>query len=448
MKSSNEIDIFDSKHSVITNSKHRMLTESNEFYRVRHSMTVNQQRLLLLVISELQFKHKEEMKAENFIVPSVTLFIPDIEEALEISSKSIYNDLYKATRDLGKISFERRIAPGEYEVIGLIERAKASEGRGLVQIQLTRSALSYFGNLSDNYHKFQLRMIAMLSTPYQMNFYKALCNVTNTQHKTRTFWLYPEYLKKENDLYLPDVIGYDPNSKSYSQYKNIKRRIINDTKDIIGKKTDITDINCKEIKSGRKVIGLKISFRVDYSRRTSLRAASQSWMHPVEYYFSTIHYKKLTPQEQKIYDEHGFKSEDIKKTFNNFVMDYEPIIRQAVIERGDVYPDLSTITWYVNWLLENGAMNKYRTDKPDMMNPEQSYTAVLYASRFQTEDKQLLPSSFEIDDELADWAIAFYPHIDNVKETSKFILWHRENQIKSMNWALKWMQWLAGAESK
>ena len=442
-----DFDLLDAKQGLIKNSRYRLLKESNEFYRVRHNMTVHQQRLLLLTISELQFKN--QINLDNTTeVPTVTLYIPEIEKALGVSkSNKIYKDLYGATRSFGTCAFERRIAPKEYEIVSLIEKARVSKGRGLVQIQLTKTALNFFGDLTENYHKFQLRMITMLSSTYQMNLYRALCNVENTSHKSRKFWLYPEYSKGPNDLYLPDVLGYRPDmTKSYQEYKNVKRRILSSAIKGVEEKTDIVDISLEEILLGRKVIGVKISFRIDYSRRSSLRAASQSWMHPLEHYFSTEHYKKLSPSDQKSYDENGFKREDIKKCFHIFLIENESLVRKLVIERGEVYPDISTIQWYVDWLQKHGYLS-YKNEAPSMMNPEQSYTSVLHTARYQTEKEELLPKDFDIDDQLAEWAISFYPHAAGPDQTTAFMLYHRENQTKSKNWALRWMRWLAGARN-
>ena len=379
----------------------------------------------------------------------MTLYIPEIEKALGFTkSNKIYKDLYGATRKLGTCAFEKRIAPKEYEIIGLIETARVSEGRGLVQIQLTKTALRFFGDLTDNYHRFQLRMIALLSSAYQMNLYRALCNVENTSHKSRKFWLYPEYIKNPSDLYLPDVLGYRPDlTKSYKEYKNVKRRILNAAISGVEDKTDIVDIQLKEILLGRKVIGVQLSYRIDYSRRSSLRAASQSWMHPLEFHFASEHYKKLTPEQQREYDKDGFESDVIKQLFNQFILNNEVEVRKAVIESGEHYPDVSALNWYVDWLIESGYLSGSdgQTEIPGTIDPAQSVTAVWYASQFQTLEPTLIPGDFKPDEQLQSWAIKFYPYVDHEGETTRFILYSREKQTKSNNWVLTWMRWLAGA---
>ena len=442
-KVTEKVGLFDANN--ISKAEHRIIKESNNFYFVRHNMTMNQHRMVLLVASELQFKNLTE-KDE---IPYVTLYIPDIEKILGIVNGNMYRDLYSAGLGLGRCAFEKRISPGEYEVVNFIETVRVSKGRGLVQVKLTRSAIrEYFGKLTESYHRFQLRLLALCSTSYQMNLYKALSSVQNTSHKTRIFYLYPEYIRDIGDLYFPDIMGYRiEQNKSYREYKNVKRKILIPALKGIEEKTDIVDINVQELKSSRKVYAIKISYRIDYSRRTSLHAASQSWMHPLEYGFSTDHYKKLGKDLQLKYDSKGFEIEEIRQAFNQYVIDHEETVREYTLKNDGYYPDVSTIDWYINWLFEKGILNGENAPEiTGMIDPAQSITAIWYASKFQTAEEQLISADFELDDHLTMWAIKFYPYIDHDLQTTNFILHARENKIKSKNWVLRWMRWLAGSK--
>ncbi|WP_281648976.1 replication initiation protein [Parendozoicomonas sp. Alg238-R29] len=449
-----QLDLLGSKHNIITNAEYRIVKESNDFYRVRHNMTLNQQRLVLFAASETQFRRDVATKTDD--PEDITLYIPDLVKALGVSSKSAYNDFYTAGKNLGKVAFERRLAPGEYEVISLIDKARISKGRGLVQIKFGKSAMDFFGDISDHYHRFQLRQIACLSTTYQINLYRALSSVENTPHKTRMFWLYSEYLEKPTDMLLPDIMGYNPEStKSYQQFKNVNRRILKPAVEAIGQHTDITSIEIEEIRSGRKVVGVKLSYRIDYSRRSSLRAASQAWMHPLEFHFSVSHYKELSPAHQKEYDRKGFEAESIRDIFHTFVEQEESHVRYEVLDKGHVYPDISTIGWYMDWLEEKGHLkpevdgdswiDQILMEEGRGLAPEQSLVAVRYASQFSTAKTLPLPECFELDNALYLWASNFYPWVDEEKETTRFILHAREKQLTSKNWVYAWMKWLAGS---
>lgn len=449
-----QLDLLGSKHNTITNAEYRIVKESNDFYRVRHNMTLNQQRLVLFAASETQFRRDEAAISGD--LEDITLYIPDLVRALGLSSKNAYGDFYIAAKNLGKVAFERRLAPGEYEVISLIDKARISKGRGLVQIKFGKSAMDFFGDISDHYHRFQLRQIACLATTYQINLYRALSSVENTPHKTRVFWLYSEYLEKNTDMLLPDIMGYNPETtKSYQQYKNVNRRILKPAVEAIGQHTDITNINTEEIRSGRKVVGVKLSYRIDYSRRSSLRAASQAWMHPLEFHFSVEHYKELSPKQQKEYDRKGFETESIREVFHAFVEKEEGHIRYNILDKDQVYPDISTIGWYMDWLEKQGYFKSEDNDEDWIekilmeegrgLSPEQSLVAVRYASQFSTTKALPLPENFELDNALYLWASNFYPWVDEEKETTRFILHARENQLTSKNWVYAWMKWLAGS---
>ena len=182
-------------------------------------------------------------------------------------------------------------------------------------------------------------------------------------------------------------------------------------------------------------------------------------MHPLEFEFSAEYYKNLPPSLQKEYDRKGFESEDVRVIFHTFVEKKETEVREEKLGQGLVYPDISTISWYMTWLEETGKLNASASQDPQWLNkvlaeggkglePSQSLVAVQYAAQFSTKAAKPIPEDFELDDALYLWASNFYPWVDEERETTRFIFHAREKQLTSKNWVYSWMKWLAGCNYK
>ncbi|GAA0748749.1 replication initiation protein [Clostridium oceanicum] len=209
------------------------VTKANDLNLRAYKLSRIEQLFLLSVISLVQ-PTDEDFKTYK-------INIKDFINLLSLKGKSKYCDLPKITKSLMTKVIEIKRSHSLLQVCWF-SSVEHKTGEGIIEVEFSPKLKPYLLNLKNNFVSYSLNQVSNLSSKYSIRIYELLRQFS--YQKTVKFNL------EEFRL----LIGID--SGEYPRYSNLKQRVLNKSKKEISKKTDI-DFNFEEIKSGRKVIGIK-----------------------------------------------------------------------------------------------------------------------------------------------------------------------------------------------
>lgn len=159
---------------------------------------------------------------------------------LDIKDQSKYTEIPKITKKLLQKAFE--IQQGNKIIqLSWLSSAEYDKGTGMVELEFSPKLKPYMLGLKEFFTTYQLRNILELTCKYSIRLYEIF--KSNEYRQT----LKMELIELFNILKL---------SKAYSEYFDLKKRILEPAKKELSEKTDI-EFDYKPIKTGRKVTALK-----------------------------------------------------------------------------------------------------------------------------------------------------------------------------------------------
>ena len=215
------------------------ITKSNALNEASYKLSLNEQRLVLLFISQINsFK---PVKKDGFHTVSAKEF----SETFHVDIKKAYIALKDASDRL----FEKKIfflnsAGEEIEKFRWCYHCKYNVGYGTVSIAYSPSIIKHLSLFTDGkFISYDLTQIAKINSMYSIRIYELIKQVQNTQHK------YKEMTVKE----FRDCLKV---SDLYPRYFDLNKRVIAPAIKDINRYTDI-HVELEAIKKGRNISTLK-----------------------------------------------------------------------------------------------------------------------------------------------------------------------------------------------
>lgn len=224
-----------------------LVVKSNELIMASYAMTVNEQRLLLACIGQIDSRSAIDNDA---------VFTLSVEQARDLfytkgDQRNAYRDLQEAAERL----FERkvRIDLGDKKELltRFVQSIRFDHDQGSVQIRFAREILPYLSQLERNFTKYRLSNIVQLTSSHAVRIYELIVS-----WGTQGQW----YKEMEIDEFR-ELLGL---GEKYKQNSELKARVTGPAIEQINENTDFElDISFRKSKRAFKWIQLRFNRKAD-----------------------------------------------------------------------------------------------------------------------------------------------------------------------------------------
>ena len=272
---------------VIDISDKNLVTKSNVLITTRYTLTVQEQRIVLLIISLIQPEDKDLV---FYKIP-----VKKFNEIIGIKGESSYSELKNIVEKLRSRTFSIERNNG-FLTTGWISSADYISGDSHIEIMIDPKLKPYLLNLKQYFTSYKLKNIIKLKSIFSIRIYELLKQFEKI--KERAF---------EIDE-LKEILGIE---KKYERYSDFKRKCIIKAQNELKEKTDIS-FTFSERKKGKKVFEIVFHIKtkaVNYGQKNGeieIKLNSNN-----EYYNRLTEYFLLSPnQAQEIIDKYPTKHID------------------------------------------------------------------------------------------------------------------------------------------
>lgn len=226
------------QYKLIVPQDNAVVTKHNKLIEARYSLTLQEQRLILWVVSQIE---PEDTDIDGFSIP-----IKELARFLGVErNKNIYKQMEAITRGLVTKGVEVRNLEKETLLqTTWLDHAFYRFGEGIVEIAVSDKLKPYLIELNKHFTSISLRVAVSLKSSYSIRIYELLKQYQKIGQR--------EITVADLRLYL----GIKP--KQYEKYAWFKRRTVLSSQQEINAKSDI-HFEFEEIKRGRKVHSLKFT---------------------------------------------------------------------------------------------------------------------------------------------------------------------------------------------
>lgn len=212
------------------------VTKSNHLIEASYKLTLNEQRLLLITISQIDPRKP--------IPRTLTVSARDFSEMFGLPSNKAYEALAEATDNLYERDF-RTYDAGRKERFRWVDRCEYNKGEGAVTLSFTQWVAPYLSKLNSQFTSYRLKHVSTLRSVYSIRLFEMLMQYKNTGILITTVTKFRERLMLED---------------KYDRYTNMKERVI---RPAIKELADCCglEIGLTEIKRGRTIERLHFHFK-------------------------------------------------------------------------------------------------------------------------------------------------------------------------------------------
>lgn len=228
-----------------------VVTQSNHLTNAAYKLTLNEQRVMLLLMSKMDSRKKYTA------TDSFTITAEELSEAFGLGKKNSYRDLEEAGLSL----FERKLTfkfaeKGHYMQTRWVSQVEYIEGTGTIKINFAPAMIPLLTDLKNNFTTYELTHTAKFKSSYSHRIYQLLCQwksigsikikVDGFRQRLELGPYYDVYFRLKQKI-------LEPSLKEINQHSNFK-------------------VEMNEIKEGRKVVGIEFRFKEKAANKTSRTA--------------------------------------------------------------------------------------------------------------------------------------------------------------------------------
>jgi plasmid replication initiation protein len=220
-------------------SKNEIVRKSNELIEARYRLSVEEQRLILLLASVI--------KPEDEDFKSYEIRVQDFARMFGLEKrKGIYTEVEEASKRLTGRSIELS-SDGVKKYASWLSYVEYVEGSGVIKVEFHKSLKPYLLQLNKSFTQYQLNHVINFKSSYTIRLYELLkmeaFKAKNNQFE-RCFTI-EEYR---------DYLGIE--KKSYAIFSDLRKWIIEPTVREVSDYTDLNIFETRYTKTGRKITGL------------------------------------------------------------------------------------------------------------------------------------------------------------------------------------------------
>lgn len=152
-----------------------VVTKSNDLIRASYKLTINEQRLILACIAQLDPRLPIPKTKDREIRP-IKISVSDFAEIFDISDRStVYTVLQEATNRLYERDIKTYDENGKrYGRFRWVQAVEYYEGQGYVELTFTQRVAPYISLLHQQFTSYQLKQIATVSSIYAIRIFEFL----------------------------------------------------------------------------------------------------------------------------------------------------------------------------------------------------------------------------------------------------------------------------------
>lgn len=231
-----------------------VIKKSNELIQARYKLTLEEQRLVLLLSSTIHPNDEDFKDYEIRVSDFVQMF------GLE-KRKAIYKSVEDAANELAgkKINLSK---DGKKIYASWLSYVEYVEGSGTVKLRFDKSLKPYLLQLKANFTQYNLDCVINFKSSYSIRLYELLkmevwkAEKANKTNFEKTFEI-EEYRKH---------LGIE--KKSYPIFANFRIRVIEPTVQEITEQTDLKIVETLYMKTGRKITGITFVVKIRQADET------------------------------------------------------------------------------------------------------------------------------------------------------------------------------------
>jgi plasmid replication initiation protein len=237
--------------------KPQIIRKSNELIEARYKLSIAEQRLVILLASEIT-PDDEDFK-------DYEIRVSDFAKMFELeASNSLYEKVQNAAESL--VGKTIRLRDNKVtEVTTWLSYIRYEDGVGVVKLRFDKSLKPYLLQLKGHYTQYQLHHVVNFKSQYSMRLYELL-KMDAFKVKNGQF----EKTIEVTELRL--MLGVD--KKDYSLFSGLRQFVIQPATSEISDKTDLFINDVRYGKTGRKVTNITFVVGVRSERETKLRQAN------------------------------------------------------------------------------------------------------------------------------------------------------------------------------
>lgn len=220
--------------------KKEMVVKDNTLINASYTISLTEQRILLLSIAKAQ-KNGLEINHNDYISIHANEFV----DAFRVNEKSVYASLKDACTTLFRREFSYRDGKTLVQSHWL-QSSKYHEDTGSIEILFAKELIPFISQLKKRFTSYYLQDVSKMSSVYAIRLYELIIAWKST-HKTPVFTV--------DDLRLK--LGVEPNE--YPRMDNFKSRVFGVAIDQINDLSNI-EIKMDQHKKGRKIVGFSFEF--------------------------------------------------------------------------------------------------------------------------------------------------------------------------------------------
>ena len=222
------------------------VTKSNDLVRASYRLTVNEQRLILMCIAQLD-PRKPIPKTRDGDIKPMRITVSDFAETYHISERSTaYSSLQEATdrlyeRDI-KTYDERGKRYGRFRWVQAVEY---HQGQGYVELTFTQKVAPYVTLLHRQFTTYMLKQVAQVNSIYAIRIFELLMQFKSTGMLVIGIDEFRLLLELEG---------------KYDRFANLKARVIEPAMRELTEKANL-EISWEPIRQKRRVVSLRFVFK-------------------------------------------------------------------------------------------------------------------------------------------------------------------------------------------
>ena len=223
----------------------KQVFKSNSLVSASYRLTIQEQRILLACISQVNPKNGDEITDKVMY----TVRVSDIESLSGSNSKSLYKDIKEAVNTL----FERRVTLTSWpngkgsrkaRITRWVQSIEYDDNEGNVQLRFSTDIAPYLTNLSEQYTKYFLSDIAKLNSAHAVRIFELIMQWKSVGELTISLESLKEMLNIDDE---------------YKKINDFKKRVLEVSISQINKSTAY-NIAITQKKTGRKVTHFIFTF--------------------------------------------------------------------------------------------------------------------------------------------------------------------------------------------
>ena len=227
--------------SMTSSSMH--VYKSNELITAGYKLTVNEMRIILCCITQIDRNPHEVITDERMYGFTAR----DFAELCGISLMAAYQELKESVKKLYERSVRIQIEGKRDRNTRWIQTADYLEGNGRVEVRFSKDILPYLANLKGNFTKYRLEAVARLSSSHAVRIYELM---VESRYKQRGVALIP----------LDDLRFALQLADAYPVYADLRKRVIEPALDQISIYSDLTIIKFEPKRESRKIVAIEIQY--------------------------------------------------------------------------------------------------------------------------------------------------------------------------------------------